>query len=186
MRGGLTSQDLILTWHEWVKKINPKTKHWARWIMSTKHNCERVEWCRCTVCLKASCRIAVIKATLWKCTYWKHQCRDGAEQQHSRTLIWVCWIYKDAAECTAGVFKPQSFDWQVSCWRPRAAAAAQPWIEIRKWVISASVAEGYSKGNPSPRSSPTTTLSPSSHSGHGQYTHSYPASGTPSKERPHS
>ena len=118
------------------------------------------EWCRCTVCLKASCRIVVIKATLLKCTYWKHQFRDGTEQQHSCTLIRVCWIYKDAAECTAGVFKPRSFDWQVSCWRPRAAAAVQPWIEIRKWVISARVAEGYSKGNPSPRSSPTTTLSP--------------------------
>ncbi len=32
-------------------------------------------------------------------------------------------------------------DWHVFCWRP--LLLQQPWIEIRKWVISASVAEGY-------------------------------------------
>lgn len=43
--------------------------------------------------------------------------------------------------CTAG-----PCDWHVSCWRP--APLQQPWTEIRKWVISASVAEGYTQAIP--------------------------------------
>lgn len=66
------------------------------------------------------------------------------------------------------VFQPRRLAWLLLRVLRRCRS---PEIEIRKWVISARAAEGYT-GNP--------------RSDHGQYTRACPASGTPSKERPHS